>query len=287
VRILDSLLVILALVIYILIVLLRSGTLLDWTLKHKLYDIKKIKVFVLDEADIMINVQGHKDQCIRLHKHLPPSSQNLFFSATFDDAVLNFANVIIPDPVMVRLKREEESLDNIQQFFCHCQNEEAKYNAIANIFGTISMGQSFIFVATKAAAAKLHERLKKDGFPVGLISGDLTVEERNSIINKFRDGMQRVLIATNVIARGIDVAQVTLVINYDLPIDHETSDIDYETYLHRIGRTGRFGKFGLAINFVDSTWTYAMIGRLEKYFGRKITQIDAMDIDSMEALNRD
>ncbi len=115
----------------------------------------------------------------------------------------------------------------------------------------------------------------------------MTVEERTAALQRFRDGHERVLIATNVMARGIDVEQVTVVVNYDLPINVETKEVDYETYLHRIGRTGRFGKEGLAINFVDSNRTMGFIKDLEKHFGRKISKLDATDIDEIEKINQE
>ncbi len=102
-----------------------------------------------------------------------------------------------------------------------------------------------------------------------------------------REGQERVLIATNVMARGIDVEQVTVVVNYDLPVDVNTKDIDKETYLHRIGRTGRFGKDGLAINFVDSERTFRMVKELERHFGKKIIKLDATDIEELEKINQE
>lgn len=132
----------------------------------------------------------------------------------------------------------------------------------------------------------MAEKLRKDGHSVGLISGELSVEERTAALKRFRDGLERVMICTNVMARGIDIDQVTVVINYDLPVDHETKDIDFETYLHRIGRTGRFGKSGLAFNFVDSAATYQMIVKLEKKYGKRIEKLNASDIDEIEKINQ-
>lgn len=106
-------------------------------------------------------------------------------------------------------------------------------------------------------------------------------------LQRFRDGLERVLIATNVMARGIDVEQVTVVVNYDLPINVETREVDKETYLHRIGRTGRFGKEGLAVNFVDSPKTFGFIKDLEQHFGRKIDKLDATDIEEIEKINQE
>lgn len=122
---------------------------------------------------------------------------------------MNFAETIIPNALIIQLKREEESLENISQYYVKCQNESEKYNALANIFGTISIGQTFIFCQTKRAANFLKEKLVADGHAVGLITGDLTVEERTQILKRFKDGDERVLITTNVLARGIDVEQVS------------------------------------------------------------------------------
>ena len=113
------------------------------------------------------------------------------------------------------------------------------------------------------------------------------MEQRTEALQRFRDGLERVLIATNVMARGIDVEQVTVVVNFDLPIDVQTKEVDKETYLHRIGRTGRFGKEGLAINFVDSARDLRMIKDLEHHFGKKIAKLDAHDIDQLEKINQD
>jgi len=137
------------------------GKLMDWAHKYKVFDLRKVKVFVLDEADVMIDTQGHRQQSIRIQKALPPDCQMMLFSATYDSKVMEFAEMIIRDPVIIKLKREEESLDNINQFYVVCRNEGEKYKALANIFGTISMGQAFIFCHTKASAASLANMLRK------------------------------------------------------------------------------------------------------------------------------
>lgn len=125
--------------------------------------------------------------------------------------VMNFAETIIPNALIIQLKREEESLENICQYYVKCNDEEEKYTALANIFGTISIGQTFIFCGTKRSASMLKERLTRDGHAVGLITGELPVEERSQVLKRFKEGDERVLIATNVMARGIDVEQVTVV----------------------------------------------------------------------------
>uniref|UniRef100_T1KIQ4 RNA helicase n=1 Tax=Tetranychus urticae TaxID=32264 RepID=T1KIQ4_TETUR len=249
------------------VILGTPGKVMDAALRYRCFDIRKIRVLVLDEADVMIDTQGHRNQSIRIKNALSSNCQIMFFSATYEGAVMEFAEQIVKDPVIIRLKKEEETL--------------------ANLFGTLTIGQVFIFCQTKKAAAWLTDKLRKDGHSVGIITGDLTVEERTEVINRFRDGVERVLIATNLMARGIDVDQVTVVINYDLPIDITTKDIDFETYLHRIGRTGRFGKSGLAINMVDSQRTLEMIKKLEQHYGREISMLDANDLDRLEELNKE
>ena len=130
----------------------------------------------------------------------------------------------------------------------------------------------------------LSEKLAKDGHAVAMLTGELDIEQRLSILNRFRDGKEKVLITTNVAARGIDVEQVTIVINYDLPID-QMQRPDYETYLHRIGRTGRFGKKGLAINFVDGRRTMTMVEQISRHFGKPINLLRVDDLDELEKLN--
>nr|SZF06494.1 DEAD-box helicase Dbp80 [Psoroptes ovis] len=264
------------------------GKMIDWSLKYNCYDLRKISVFVLDEADVMIDMQGLRAQSIKLKQCLPKSCQMMLFSATYSDDIMDFARKIIPDPVVIlKLRVEEQSLDNINQYYIVVKNEEEKYDALTNIFGTIAIGQAFIFCETRLSASKLVQKLRKDGHSVGLISGDLTVEQRNEALRRFRDGQERVIVATNVMARGIDVEQVTIVINYDLPTNPATHDIDFETYLHRIGRTGRFGKEGLAINFVDGDRTMQMIKRLEEHFKKPIKKLDATDVDEIEKIGND
>ncbi|KAI8796260.1 ATP-dependent RNA helicase DDX19A [Biomphalaria glabrata] len=261
------------------------GTTQDWATRFGAFDLKKIKVFVLDEADVMISLQGHQDQSYRLQKGLSPNCQMLLFSATYDESVMAFAEKIIPnDPVIIKLRREEESLDNIKQYYIECSSQEEKFEALSNIYGAISIGQSMIFCATRRTASTLAERMTKDGHAVGLLSGELPIEMRADIIKRFRDGKEKVLITTNVSARGIDVEQVTVVVNFDLPVTPDNKP-DCETYLHRIGRTGRFGKNGIAINFVDGQRSMTTMRYIEKHFGRTISKLDAGDLDAIEKIS--
>lgn len=268
------------------IIIGTPGKVLDWAVKFRFFDLKLIRVFVLDEADVMIATQGHQDQSIRIHKNLGMNCQMMLFSATYDPEVMEFAEVIIRNPVTIRLKREEESLENIKQFYVVCKNIEEKYSALSNIYGVISIGQAMIFCHTRKTASWLTEKMAKDGHAVALLSGELTVEQRIAVLDRFRKGTEKVLITTNVCARGIDVEQVTVVVNFDISVD-TSGKPDFETYLHRIGRTGRFGKAGIAINMVDGPRTLALLKQIEQHFGREISKLDAEDVDEIEKIAQD
>jgi len=268
------------------IIIGTPGKVLDWSIKFKFFDLRKITVFVLDEADVMIATQGHQDQSIRIHKNLGSHCQMLLFSATYDQAVMDFAENIVSNPVTIKLRREEESLDNIKQYYVHCDTPEAKYRSIANIYGVITIGQAMIFCHTRKTASWLVEKMRADGHSVAHLSGELNVEERIHVLDRFRDGLEKILITTNVLARGIDVEQVTIVVNFDLPVD-VNGKADCETYLHRIGRTGRFGKHGLAINLVDSVKAKNVLKDIEVHFGKDIIKLDAEDVDEIEKLAHD
>ncbi|OXU17883.1 hypothetical protein TSAR_009054 [Trichomalopsis sarcophagae] len=265
------------------IIIGTPGKVLDWALKFKFFDLKKISVLVLDEADVMIATQGHQDQCIRIHKMLPQTCQMLFFSATYDKEVMDFAEIIVSNPIIIRLLKEEESLDNIKQYYVKCKDPAEKYQAITNIYGVITIGQAIIFCHTKKTASWLAEKMTKDGHSVAILSGDLTVSERISVLDRFREGLEKVLITTNVLARGIDVEQVTIVVNFDLPMD-QNREADCETYLHRIGRTGRFGQSGIAINLIDSPHAMQLCQDIERHFKKKIHFLDAEDADEIEKI---
>lgn len=265
------------------IIIGTPGKVVDWAIKYRYFDLSKITVFVLDEADVMIATQGHQDQSFRIHKALSRSCQMMFFSATYEHDVMDFAEAIVNNPVVIRLKREEESLDNIKQYYVKCRNQDDKYVAISNIYGVVTIGQAMIFCQTRKTAQWLVEKMTKDGHAVALLSGDLTVEQRIAVLDRFREGKEKVLITTNVLSRGIDVEQVTIVVNFDLPVDLNRK-ADCETYLHRIGRTGRFGKAGLAINLIDNPESMVVLKQIEDHFGKPVHLLDAADVDEIEKL---
>ncbi|XP_049611110.1 ATP-dependent RNA helicase DDX19A-like isoform X1 [Syngnathus scovelli] len=263
------------------IVVGTPGTILDWCNKYKVIEPKKITMFVLDEADVMIATQGHRDQSIRVHRQLPKDCQMLFLSATFEEEVWRFAELIVPEPNIIRLRRKEETLDTIKQFYVLCGNKEDKLTILCDLYATMTVAQAMIFCHTRKMASWLSTKLANEGHSVALLSGELTVMQRASIIERFRDGKEKVLVTTNVCSRGIDVEQVSLVVNFDLPVDM-AGNADNETYLHRIGRTGRFGRRGFAINMVDSESGMDVIRQIEMHFDRKILKLDTRNVEEIE-----
>lgn len=267
------------------IIIGTPGTAFDWSSPRiRAVSLKKLKVFVLDEADVMIDQQGHQDTCTRIVKGLSNNCQMMLFSATYKTPVIDFATKIVKEPMIIRLRRQDESLSAIKQFQVQCNSFESKYKALSNIYGLITVGQSIIFCQTRKTARDLTVRLNEDGIPAELLSGELAVEQRADVIKRFRDGQSKMLITTNVTARGIDIDDVNLVVNFDLPVNPDNSP-DYETYLHRIGRTGRFGKSGVAINFVDSH-TIHILEKIQKHFGRQVEKLDATDPEAIEKINQ-
>lgn len=266
------------------IIIGTPGTSVDWVFKLRFFDPTLLKVFVLDEADVMVSQQGHQEQSIRIKKTLNPACQCLLFSATYEEDVMRFAQTVIPDPILIKLKREEQSLDTIKQFYVMCSNESEKYESLCNIYGTITIGQTMIFCKMKRTASWLKEKMADDGHSVAMLTSDVSIEERLETLNRYREGREKVLITTNVCARGIDIEQVTVVINFDLPTQHESGKPDMETYLHRIGRTGRFGKKGIAINFVDSADSLKMVKAIQNYFNKEIMKLNTDDTDEIEGI---
>ncbi|XP_054652518.1 ATP-dependent RNA helicase DDX19A isoform X1 [Dunckerocampus dactyliophorus] len=263
------------------IVVGTPGTIQDWCTKLKFIDPKKITMFVLDEADVMIATQGHRDQSIRIHRQLTKDCQMLFFSATFEEEVWRFAEMIVPEANIIRLRREEETLDTIKQFYVLCRSKEDKFTTLCELYGSMTVAQAMIFCHTRKMASLLSSHMTKQGHVVALLSGELTVEQRANIIERFRTGKEKVLVTTNVCSRGIDVEQVSLVVNFDLPVDRD-GNADNETYLHRIGRTGRFGRRGFAINMVDSQHGMEVIRQIEIHFDRKIPKLETGNVEEME-----
>lgn len=169
------------------------------------------------------------------------------------------------DPVKILVKRDEISLLGIKQYYVQCEREDWKFDTLCDLYDNLTITQAVIFCNTKLKVNWLADQMKKQNFTIVAMHGDMKQDERDSIMNDFRRGNSRVLISTDVWARGIDVQQVSLVINYDLPTDKEN-------YIHRIGRSGRFGRKGTAINLITKD-DVVTLKELEKYYSTKIKEM--------------
>lgn len=256
-------------------------------IKKRRLNTANIKVLVLDEADEMVDTQGMGDQTIRIKRQLPNTVQVLLFSATYKDQVRGLAAKLAPLANEITIKRETLSLDKVQQYYIDTGTKEERFNVLSEIYQLLVLGQSIIFVRTRADAALLTRRMRAEDHTVSVLyGGDMTPEERDRVIDEFRSGTTRVLITTNVLSRGVDVLAVSAVINYDMPSDRTGTSADSETYLHRIGRTGRFGRKGIAINFVYDAVSKQILEQLEKYYSKKIVKVDDVEMlsDRIQAL---
>ncbi|CAH8482202.1 unnamed protein product [Schistosoma turkestanicum] len=228
---------------------------------------RAVKLFVLDEADEMLD-KGFKEQIYDVYRYLPPGTQVVLLSATMPHEILEMTSKFMTNPVRILVKRDELTLEGIKQFFVAVEREEWKFDTLCDLYDTLTVTQSVIFCNTKRKVAWLTEKMLKNNFTVASMHGDMVQKEREEIMKDFRAGDSRVLITTDLWARGIDVQQVSLVINYDLPNNREL-------YIHRIGRSGRFGRKGVAINFVK-TDDIKILRDIEQYYS---TQIDEMPMN--------
>ena len=225
-----------------------------------------LKLFILDEADQMLN-KGFKDQIIEILKFVPEKSQIAIYSATMPNDILLLTKEFMKNPIKILVKKEDLTLEGISQYYISLETEQEKYETLCDLYKTISVGQSMIYCSSKKKVIWLSEKLSEEGYPVSSIHGDITQIDRDKIMKNFRKGETRVLITTDLLARGIDVRSVSLVINYDLPED-------MQSYIHRIGRTGRFGRKGWAINFVMKTDDKYM-RTIENYYSTQIEEMPA------------
>jgi len=226
-----------------------------------------IKQFVLDEADEMLS-RGFKDQIYDVFRHLNQEIQVILLSATMPQEVLEVTTRFMRDPIRILVKKEELTLEGIRQFYISVEREEWKLDTLCDLYETLTITQAVIFCNTRRKVDWLTEKMHQRDFTVSAMHGDMDQKERDVIMREFRSGSSRVLITTDLLARGIDVQQVSLVINYDLPTNREN-------YIHRIGRGGRFGRKGVAINFVTDEDKRALQD-IEKFYN---TQIDEMPMN--------
>jgi translation initiation factor 4A len=232
-----------------------------------------IKLFVLDEADEMLN-RGFREQIQEIFRTLPGNVQVALFSATMPQNILQITKQFMRDPIRILVKQEELTLEGIRQYYVGIEKEEWKFETLMDLYENLDINQCIIYCNTKKKSEWISQQMKTKDWTVSCIHGEMEQSERTLVMKEFRSNSTRTLISTDLLARGIDVQQVNLVINFDLPKNHEN-------YIHRIGRSGRFGRKGNAINFVLPA-DINFIKELEQHYE---TQIQEMPEDLGEFFN--
>merc|ERR1711871_899064 len=223
-----------------------------------------IRAFVLDEADEMLS-KGFKDQIYDIFTTLPQDVHVGLFSATMPPEALEITQRFMNNPVRILVKRDELTLEGIKQFYIAVDKEEWKLDTLCDLYETLTITQAIIYCNARRKVDWLTQALHSRDFTVSALHGDMDQKERELIMREFRSGSSRVLITTDLLARGIDVQQVSLVINYDLPKDREN-------YIHRIGRSGRFGRKGVAINFIVQD-DVRVLRDIEQFYNAQIEEM--------------
>lgn len=248
------------------IVVGTPGRVYDMISKNHLR-VNGLLTFVCDEADEMLS-RGFKDQIYDIFKTLPPNVQVCLFSATMPPDILDMTNKFMRDIVQILVKKDQLTLEGIRQFYVAIEKEDWKLDTLCDLYENLTIAQSLIYCNTTRKVDNLANDMSKRDFTVSTMHAKLDQNERELVMREFRSGSSRVLISTDLLARGIDVQQVSMVLNFDLP---QTM----ENYLHRIGRSGRYGRKGVAINFVTNADVRTM-KEIERFYH---TQIEELPMD--------
>jgi len=211
-------------------------------MKRKYLNTKHMKLFVMDEADDMLST-GFKEQIYNIFQFFPSNVQVALFSATIPPDVMDLTKRFLIDPIKITMRNEQLNLECIQQYYIALQNDQDKYATLKMLYENLNVAQSIIYVNSVKRVVELYDALSSDGFSVSCIHSSMSKKEREIAFQNFKNGTSRVLVSSDITARGIDIQQVSIVINFDI-----TKCV--HTYLHRIGRSGRWGRKGMAINFV-------------------------------------
>jgi len=224
-----------------------------------------VRVLVLDEADQMLEDRFKEQILCILDLGFPSDTKVALFSATMPESVVEVANRLLNNPVRILVPPEEVTLDGIKQFYVSLDKEEWKYDVLCDLYKQLTINQAIIYCNKRQKAEWLAEKMVQEGFPLSFIHGEMEPDERQRRMKEFRSGNVRIMISTDLLARGIDIQQISLVINYELPNQHEN-------YIHRIGRSGRFGRKGVAINLVSSEESKAL-KEIETHYSTTISQL--------------
>ena len=246
------------------IIVATPGRIYD-VINRGLINMKTLKTLILDEADQMLD-KGFKDQLNDIFQYINPESQISIYSATMTNDVIFLTDKFMKNPIKILIKKENLTLEGIKQFYIYLQNEQDKYITLIDLYQSLFIGQSIIYCNSKKKVIWLSDQLNEQGYSISNIHGDMIQKERDEIMIKFRKNLTRVLITTDLLSRGIDVQQVSLVINYDLPRDKQS-------YIHRIGRTGRYGRKGVAINLIATENDTRHLNDIQKFYNTEICEM--------------
>lgn len=235
-----------------------------------LINLDHLKITIIDEADELLS-EGFMEQLEVIIKNIPGSSQICIFSATIPNEIKDISKLFLNDPVKIFVKKEELTLEGIRQFYVDVVQEDYKLPTLCDLFKMISISQSIIYINEIKKANEVYKELKERSYTASVIHSGMDQTERSEIIKDFRRGTVRTLISTDLMARGIDIQQVSIVINYDLP-----SMKNKASYIHRIGRSGRFGRKGVAISFA-TTGDNSKLRALESYYKTEIKEMPSPD----------
>lgn len=239
------------------------GRILD-LVKRGQMNVSKLKIIVIDEADEMLN-KGFREQLKSLFDYIPTKAQVCLVSATLPNEILELSKQILNDPISILVKNEELTLEGIAQYFVYLEKDDYKFETLCDLYENLSIVQAIIYCNSKRKVDEVVKLLNDNDHSVVAIHSEVPFPERERIMREFRSGSARVLVTTNLLARGIDLQQINLVINYDIPFK-------VEDYLHRIGRTGRFGRKGIAINFVTEN-DYKSFRAIEQHYNTTIKEL--------------
>ncbi|EJW02176.1 hypothetical protein EDEG_03372 [Edhazardia aedis USNM 41457] len=233
------------------------------------FEIKSIKFLIIDEADYCLSNESMHLQIKRILTSLNKNTQLIYFSASFTDLSKKMIKHLSSsfEKKLVEIFEDNKKPDELKLFNIHSKNN--KVNIIQGLVEFLSIGQMIIFCRTKADVDFIMKKLEEDMFTVCSIHGGMDVKDREKAVLDFRKGVKKVLLATDVFSRGMDIPLVNLVINYDLPFVYGSNSPDLETYQHRIGRTGRFGRQGFVIDFINSDSDYSALIEFQKAYGHE------------------
>ncbi len=251
------------------IVIGTPGRILDMIHRKQLFT-SNINSLILDEADEILS-QGFLDNIYNIIRSIPSNTQICLFSATIPNDIMTLTENFMNNPLKILVNNQELTLEGITQFYINTVNYNWKYDTILDLYNKLSINQCIIYINTKNILDRVYNSMMNDKFPVMVISSDLSSSDRKQTLDKFRSGECRILLSTDLLSRGIDIQQLSLVINYDIPNDKST-------YIHRIGRSGRYGRKGVAINLVSKDEIH-LIDDLQKFYNTQIKEMPE-NIDS-------